>query len=114
MYPNNVSLDLQEAIFTRKILLKTLGKIENRIPVEFGLNRELNLSTSPLITSQYTWEFSFLVTANEIELSVTGHMRVQWNFRGVKLINGCTRAHWKNQLIGAGHLATSKHQVCCL
>ena len=35
---------------------------------------------------QYSGEFSFLVTANEIKACVTlGHMRTQWNFRGVKL-----------------------------
>ena len=83
---SNVSLYVPEAIFTTKMELKNSGEIENTMGgVELGLNRELNLSTSRLTTSQYARELSVLVTANEIELSVRLCMRVQCNFIGVEL-----------------------------
>jgi len=50
---SKISLDLPEAIFTRKMKLKNTGKIENTMQgVEFGLNRKLNLCTSRFITLQ--------------------------------------------------------------
>ena len=41
---------------------------------------------------QYSGEFSFQGTANEIEPCVTGHMRAQWNFRGVKLLGALEKS----------------------
>ena len=43
-------------------------------------------------TLQYSGELSFLSTANEIEPCVTGHMRAQWNFRGVKLLGALEKS----------------------
>ena len=66
--------------------LKNSGKIENSTEsVEFGLKWKLNLCMSRFGALQYSGEFSFLVTANEIEPCETGRMRAQWNFRGVQL-----------------------------
>ena len=74
----HISLDLPEAIYTRKVKLKNSGKVEKSAEsVEFGLKWKLNLFMSQFDTLQYPGEFSFLVTANQIEPCVTGAMEFQ-------------------------------------
>jgi len=58
----------------------------------------MHLCRSRFSALQYSGKFSFLVTANEIEACVTGRMRAQWNFRGVKLSGAWGR-------IGKGNIA---------
>ena len=61
--------------------LKNSGKIENSTEsVEFGLKWKLNLCMSRFGALQYSGEFSFLVTANEIEPCETGRNGISEGF----------------------------------